>query len=636
MVRKRFGRYEIIRKLGRSMTDVYLAVDPVLKLRVVLKLIEQSRDHFTHVVIDAERRGAEIQRQLHEADRRVLEIYDFGERSGCFFVAMEYFEGRNIAEILEAERRIEPRQACRYAIEVLSQLERLHAFVSDVDGRMRAVVHGDIKPSNIQIAADGEVRLVDFGIAKVITRTKHLTHHNLGSPTYCSPERLEKSQVDPQADLWAVGVSLYEMVSGAVPYHSRSTRKLESLIQSRRPPRALPESCPPPLRSIILKALNSKIEWRYGSAAEFAADLRAFVDGRPTAAEREPSPSWDANETVRKPRSRLPAIVVPKLPALSKSTSSALRAIAIGAVLGLALVIPIHYFVNVRAETRPLLKPRDYSTLSVSEIAADWDRLQRVSNENLVFARLSSAPQLAAEMRTRLKAAADAVITKYRDSSDASIANFEWTKARTALVYALEIDPSDLDGRGKLALCDGYLNLIRNPQLPKADQSETSFQIAAADLPRAPDPHLALALFYARVFHNAGKTVAEFTEAERRDFRRGPRESELQADVYVARAEYEIRQARRAVRFSPPEENRWLRQASNDLDRARNLYEPIAGFSNVDAGLDKLYRDRESVQELNDALAEVQRKAAEQRSKMQRAKTRRPALHGGSFTYGDH
>ena len=98
---------QIIRKLGRNMTDVYLALDPLLRLHVVLKLIEQSGDPLTRIVIDAERRGAQIQKQLREIDPRVVEVYDFGELEGCFFVAMEYFAGRNIAEILQTERRLE-------------------------------------------------------------------------------------------------------------------------------------------------------------------------------------------------------------------------------------------------------------------------------------------------------------------------------------------------------------------------------------------------------------------------------------------------------------------------------------------------------------------------------------------------
>src|SRR5439155_19881434 len=130
---QQFGRYKILRKLGRSMTDVYLAEDPDINRNIVLKIIEHSRDEFTQLVIEAERRGAQIQSQLHQIDPRILEVYDFGEQQGCFFVSMQYVEGKSIAEILQAEGRLDPRRAAAYAMEVCSQLATLHAFISDVN-----------------------------------------------------------------------------------------------------------------------------------------------------------------------------------------------------------------------------------------------------------------------------------------------------------------------------------------------------------------------------------------------------------------------------------------------------------------------------------------------------------------------
>ena len=183
---KQFGKYEIIRKIGRSMTDVYLALDPEANRRVVLKIVEHSHDSYTQTVMEAEKRGAAIQKQLHALDPRILEIYDYGEQNGCFFVAMEYVEGRSLGEVLRSEQRLDARRAARIAVDVCSQLQTLHSFEADIDGRKRAVVHGDIKPANIQIGSHGEVRLLDFGIAKSITLTHNLTHHNLGSPAYCS------------------------------------------------------------------------------------------------------------------------------------------------------------------------------------------------------------------------------------------------------------------------------------------------------------------------------------------------------------------------------------------------------------------------------------------------------------------
>jgi serine/threonine-protein kinase len=107
---------------------------------------------------------------------------------------MEYFKGQTIAELLQTTGRLDPKLAVRYIAEVLSQLSRLHSFVSDVDGRQHAVVHGDIKPSNIQIGSNEQVRLLDFGIAKMITYTRNLTRHNLGSPVYCALSALRKGR----------------------------------------------------------------------------------------------------------------------------------------------------------------------------------------------------------------------------------------------------------------------------------------------------------------------------------------------------------------------------------------------------------------------------------------------------------
>src|SRR5579884_4094118 len=94
---KQFGKYEIVRKLSRSLTDVYLASDSETGTPVVLKLVEQSRDEFTQLVIEAERRGAVLQKQLHETDPRILKVFECGEEQNCFFVAMEYFEGKTLA-----------------------------------------------------------------------------------------------------------------------------------------------------------------------------------------------------------------------------------------------------------------------------------------------------------------------------------------------------------------------------------------------------------------------------------------------------------------------------------------------------------------------------------------------------------
>src|SRR5580692_11231182 len=276
----KIGRYEIVRRIGKSMTDVYLAIDTVENRKAALKLVKTGGDSANRLILEAERRGAAIQREMFAVDPRMVEVYDFGDLDGYFFVAMQYVEGRNLAEVVHAESVLDANRAAVIALEICEQLAKFHSWQS-------AVVHGDIKPSNIHLAPNDTVRLLDFGIAKTLRSGRDATAHNFGSPGYCSPERLVRSQVDQQSDLWAVGATLYEMLAGVPPYQAQDTRKLEALIRAKRPPRALPASVPKPLRLIVSKSLASEEERRYRSAVEFMADLQAFLSHKPTLAEME-------------------------------------------------------------------------------------------------------------------------------------------------------------------------------------------------------------------------------------------------------------------------------------------------------------------------------------------------------------
>lgn len=602
---KQFGGYEILSKLGRGMTDVYLAFDSAQNRRTVLKIVEQSADPWTQIVLEAERRGSEIQKQLHEVDPRFLEIYDSGDRSGCYFIAMQYVEGRSIAEILQAEKRIDPVRAGEYAAEVANQLDRLHSFQIEIEGRKRAVVHGDIKPANIQISPTGEVRLLDFGISKAITFTHHLTYHNLGSPSYCSPERLRRAQVDPHSDLWALGATLYEMVAGYPPYQAQSTQKLEELIRSKRPPRALPDECPAPLKAVIRKTLAGEIEHRYPTAAALEQDVRAFLDRRPTKAETEKQPAWEVHPTVEKdrtsPRSPLetvPAIVDRLRAALAylKKAWVPIAAIAVGLVIGALVYIETAFAYRFWVDSRPLRGNRDYSDASTVEINADWNLYQQLRERNLPLGRYSPVVWLTAPLRAGLLTAADDVIEQYRNSSDPSPGDFDWQKAHLCLMHAAELDGEDAAEKGKLALCNGYLTLLKKPQTNQtAAQAKASFDEAAYSLPRSPDPHLALARMDIYNFRNVGRAAAELSIAERYGFKPGPREAEEQADGYLFRAEQELQQAEKANPVSP-DAAKFIARTQGDLQRASNLYEPIEGFSNVGSNLERLEGDRTRLQ----------------------------------------
>src|SRR3974377_692194 len=114
----RIGRYEIIRRLGQSMTEVFLALDRVTNRKVALKLVAHAGDPATRLIIEAERRGAAIQQELHTSDPRMVEICEYGDLDGYFFVAMQFVEGRTVAEILAADRIVDPCRAAVIALEI--------------------------------------------------------------------------------------------------------------------------------------------------------------------------------------------------------------------------------------------------------------------------------------------------------------------------------------------------------------------------------------------------------------------------------------------------------------------------------------------------------------------------------------
>ena len=157
-----------------------------------------------------------------------------------------------------------------------------------MDGtRLRGIIHADIKPKNVRLNVSGQVKVLDFGIAKGLALSRKLTRNDFGSLAYLSPERLDSGEVDVHVDFWSVGVLLYEMLAAAPPFEADTNSKLESLIRRRQPPAPLPETCPPALARIVLKMLAGDQRRRYQSAGAMRADLEAFRDGTETQADRE-------------------------------------------------------------------------------------------------------------------------------------------------------------------------------------------------------------------------------------------------------------------------------------------------------------------------------------------------------------
>jgi len=534
----KIGRYEIVRQIGKSMTDVYLAIDTVENRKAALKLIKCDGDLASQMILEAEQRGAAIQKELQVLDPRVVEIYEFGSADGYFFVAMQYVEGHNLADVLRADGVIEPVRAAAIALEICEQLAKFHTWQS-------AVVHGDIKPSNIHLGPHDTVRLLDFGIAKTLRADGDATIHDFGSPSYCSPERLSRSLVDQQSDLWAVGATLYEMLAGVPPYRAESTRRLESLIRSKRPPRALPSGCPRALRTIVTKALAPAPARRYRSAAEFQADLQAFLEHKPTLAESEWSSRWSANATATLEAARE---CLRKVTRTARRVRSAVQWASAFSWFAAGMVLWIGGSLAFEA----------------------WQR-HRVAAPAAAAAP-PAAPTPNETLASLYAAAAEQIIEAHRTSADPVLADFDWHKAEIWLERAVSLGAGDDRTLGRLALAKGYATLERVSEAPYSDRAAARLRMEALDqlalaaqkMPRDPGPHLALAHLYVYAIPDVDRAMEEFFAAERLGAGLGGREIEQEGDAYRLRA-------KRELQSSP-------KLALADIGRARELYQRIPGF----------------------------------------------------------
>ena len=221
--RRKVGKYEILRKLGRGgMADVYLAQDAEQQRTVAMKVIEQGPDADSRETIEAERRGSQLQAKLAEIDPRVVKIFDAGDMDGYFVVAMEYVEGQDLSDLMR-HGPAAPDDAVDIALAICQTLEHAHTLEVTIDGKeCRGIVHGDIKPKNIRIDHENRVRVLDFGIAKALSLSRKLTRNEFGSVPYASPERLDSGDVNSMSDLWSLGVLLYELVTGSQPYQAEN------------------------------------------------------------------------------------------------------------------------------------------------------------------------------------------------------------------------------------------------------------------------------------------------------------------------------------------------------------------------------------------------------------------------------
>ena len=261
------GRYEIVEKIGNGgMATVYKAVDKVLKRNVAVKIL---RDEFTTDEEFIKRFEVEAQSAARLTHPNIVSIYDVGVEDSLHYIVMELIQGKTLKEIIVEERGPLPwKWSVNVAIQIASALETAHK---------NNIIHRDIKPHNIIITEDGIAKVTDFGIAKAVSNSTITAFGTtIGSVHYFSPEHARGGFTDAKSDLYSLGVVMYEMVTGKVPFDADTpvSVALKHMQEEPEEPIELNKHVPTAVNKIIMKALQKDTTLRYQSASEMLVDLR--------------------------------------------------------------------------------------------------------------------------------------------------------------------------------------------------------------------------------------------------------------------------------------------------------------------------------------------------------------------------
>ena len=182
---REFGKYRIVKLLPLGgMGRVYLALESKTNAKVALKLIDQGPDPDRMEIVEAERRGAMLQARFCGVDQRITRVLGYGQEEGFFYIEMEYVEGQDLSEIL-AKSPLGVPFAARIGRDICDVLHHAHTLSAEIEGQQyHGIVHGDIKPRNIRITPDGQVKVLDFGIAKALSLTRQVYENQFGSSQY--------------------------------------------------------------------------------------------------------------------------------------------------------------------------------------------------------------------------------------------------------------------------------------------------------------------------------------------------------------------------------------------------------------------------------------------------------------------
>ncbi|CAK0775951.1 eukaryotic-like serine/threonine-protein kinase [Azospirillaceae bacterium] len=276
---KKLGKYDIVGELGKgAMGVVYKGKDPFIERAVAIKTVRTDM----MAADDPEATSAQITRFKREAQAagrinhpNIVAIYEYGEDGPTAFIAMEFISGRDLKDYFDKNERFDMKTVVRIMCETLSALEYAHKG---------GIVHRDIKPANIMMTAAGEVKITDFGIARLESSNLTQAGAVMGTPSYMSPEQFMGQQVDARSDLFSAGAVLYQFLTGEKPFAGSLTTIMHKVLNSQpEPPSLLNVSVPKGFDVVIAKAMAKRPEDRYQNAAEFAQAIRDAAEGRVSA-----------------------------------------------------------------------------------------------------------------------------------------------------------------------------------------------------------------------------------------------------------------------------------------------------------------------------------------------------------------
>jgi beta-lactam-binding protein with PASTA domain/tRNA A-37 threonylcarbamoyl transferase component Bud32 len=270
------GRYRIVRKLGAGgMANVYLAEDEDLGRRVAIKILN---DRYANDDLFIERFRREAKSAAGLSHPNIVSIYDRGEAEGTYYIAMEVIEGRSLKELIMTRGPLPIGLALAYARQVLDALRFAHRH---------GIIHRDIKPHNILIGPENRLKVTDFGIARHGASQMTEAGSIMGTAQYLSPEQARGAPVTASSDLYSVGILLYEMLTGKVPFTGDSAIEIamKHLNDYPKPPSKIRPEIAEELDHVVLRALAKAPEERYQSAEEFAEDLQRVDAGLPVSPE---------------------------------------------------------------------------------------------------------------------------------------------------------------------------------------------------------------------------------------------------------------------------------------------------------------------------------------------------------------